>query len=362
MNTELHSRTEDYTVFVEGDELYADMLAAIDAARESVFLETYIIEDDHIGGEIAKSLMQAALTGLDVRLHIDGIGSLAFTLSDWPARLREAGVKVKVFNPPRFVRYAILNRRNHRKILVVDQEHAWLGGFNIHDECSFRHFGDLRWRDTHIRVPAYLARDAAVFFENLWANKRRWQAPTGKPGCAMLVSNHNWRQRHELRRALLRRFRQAKQRIWVTTPYFIPDSRTNRELKAAARRGIDVRVLVPYKSDRPIAQWAARAAYAGLLTAGVRIHEYQPRVIHAKTVLIDSHWSTIGTANIDYRSFFVNFEMNLLSESVTLNAKLAADYEGDLQQSVQIEQLRWSKRSWALRFGEFIAWAARRWL
>ena len=142
----------------------------------------------------------------------------------------------------------------------------------------------------------------------------------------------------------------------------MPDSATQRWLCAAAARGVDVRALVPGKNDVRLVQWAGRAAYSRLLRAGARVYEYQPRTLHAKTVLVDEEWSTVGTANFDYRSFFINYELNLVARSAQLNAALASLFENDLLAAEEIRKQPWANRPWSNRVAEFIGWSARRWL
>jgi len=165
-----------------------------------------------------------------------------------------------------------------------------------------------------------------------------------------------------LRYALQHRFAEARERIWLTTPYFVPDSKTQRWLCAAAGRGVDVRVLVPGKNDVRLVQWAGRAAYSRLLRAGARIYEYQPRTLHAKTLLVDHDWSTVGTANFDYRSFFINYELNLVARSARMNAALAELFAHDLDAADEIRKQPWAGRPLTDRMAEFIGWSARRWL
>ncbi|MDX1454869.1 MAG: phospholipase D-like domain-containing protein [Gammaproteobacteria bacterium] len=353
---------EQFELFREGDDLYDDMLAAIRSARDSVCLESYIFGADELGDAFVEALCDCATRGCRVRVSIDAIGSLGFAVSDGPEQLLNAGVELNWFNPPRFVSLQRLNRRNHRKLLVVDGEQAWLGGFNIHSECSRRLHGDGRWRDTQVRFGGQLARHAQQFFENIWAGNRRQVVVEPESSESIIISNHNWRQRHRYRRNLLNAVRQSQQRVWLTTPYFMPDRPTQLVMAAAAQRGVDVRLLVPYKTDRPMTQWAARAAYANLLAAGVRIFEYQPRLLHAKTALVDESWCTVGTANLDYRSFYVNFEMNLVSANFPLIKSLADDFRQDLEDAEEIIETRWSRRSIAMRVAEVIGWFARRYL
>ena len=160
----------------------------------------------------------------------------------------------------------------------------------------------------------------------------------------------------------LRLLRSAERRLYLTTPYFVPDHRTQNELVAAARRDVDVRLLLPGKSDVPITQWAARAAYRKLLAGGVRVFEYQPRVLHAKTAVIDGAVATVGTANLDYRSLFVNYELNLFSANEGLCAALEAQFLVDLAEAEEVTGPGWSSRPWIQLISESAGWIARRWL
>jgi len=349
-------------IFTEGDELYTDMLEHVRAAHTSVRLECYIFGNDGIGGEFAEALMERARAGVRVQLHLDAFGSLPFAMSEWPGQLREAGVELRWFNPWRITRLLSLNRRNHRKLLVVDDEKAWLGGFNLHEESSRRYHDVQCWRDTHLRMDGRLASEAAEFFDRLWRGERRWQPATPDESGTYLVSNQNLRQLHRFRRLLKLRMRNARRRIWLTTPYFMPDHATQKAMAEAARRGIDVRLLTPFKTDQRIAQWAARAAYAKLLEAGARIYEYRPRILHAKTAVIDDDWCTIGTANLNYRSFFVNYELNLISDCKALAMALAEIFEQDLEDSREVTERAWKRRGWTWRATELIGWLARRYL
>ncbi len=171
-------------------------------------------------------------------------------------------------------------------------------------------------------------------------------------------------------RACLRRLRcsygslfaEARQSIRIATPYFVPDRRTQHGLVEAARRGVEVSLLVPRKSDVPVTLWAARAAYARLLAAGVRIYEYLPRMFHAKTAVMDGNWAIIGTANMDYRSFLLNYELNLFTRDGQLCRQLQAQFERDLAESAEIHLQVWAKRKWTEYFYEIIGWLSRRWL
>ncbi|MCG8434857.1 MAG: phospholipase D-like domain-containing protein, partial [Gammaproteobacteria bacterium] len=259
--------------------------------------------------------------------------------------------------------FAYLNHRNHRKLLVVDERCAYLGGFNIHRESSRRAVGAERWRDSQLGFTGALVEEAARIFDLLWRGDRAWQMAKPDEAGTYLLSNHSWRNRRRLWRVFAYRFRRAHKRIYLTTPYFMPDSRTQHELMLAARRGVDVKLLLPgKKSDRWLTRYAARAAYRRLLDAGVQIFEYLPRMLHAKTVTIDGNWATIGTANMDYRSFFVNFELNLVTRNKALCEHLEHDFANDLRDSAAIDSARWGMRNRLARLIERFAWSIRRWM
>ena len=356
------SRQPEWRLFADGDSLYRDMLQGIDNATRSVHLESYIFANDTTGQRFIDHLCAKAQQGVEVRLHLDAIGSLGLLLSAQANRLKESGVELRWFNPPNHFYLPRLNRRNHRKLLVIDNHIAWLGGFNIQREYSREQVGDACWRDSHIRLEGPLANLAGLYFDKLWQRQRRWRPTSTGNESFHLISNQNLRQTHRFRRLLNRRIKRARNRVWLTTPYFTPDHRTRVALMKAAQRKVDVRLLVPMKSDQRLTQWAARAAYSRLLDAGVRIYEYCPSILHAKTAMIDASWATIGTANLDYRSFFVNYELNLVAQDTALCSTLAEHFTADLSVAREITKDGWRRRGRLRRLTEFIGWLARKWL
>lgn len=347
-------------VFDEGDSLFASMLADIDVARERVWLESYIFEDDSVGGEIVERLLHCAARGVDVRVRVDAFGS-KFGFSGGSARrLGEGGVRFSWCHPWQWLRPWTFHRRNHRKLLVVDSDAAYLGGFNISEVNSRRVEGERRWRDTHLRLTGPIVAAAADAYVAFGKGNLRWRDDGQQ--ALRLLTNHARGCRYRLRCVLRQHLAEARHRIWVTTPYFVPDSSIQHDLAGAAQRGVDVRVLSPAKSDMTVVQWASRAAYSRLLRAGVRLFEYQPRTLHAKTLLVDDDWSTIGTANVDYRSFFINYELNLVARSTRLNRALAISFERDLLVSREIRRRPWSSRPLVDRVAELVGWSARHWL
>jgi len=349
-------------LFFEGDALYAAMLASIAQARTRIWLECYLFAADEIGWQFAQALGARADAGLDVRVHIDAAGAVGRTSAALVAHLRKHGVKVRWFHRWSWRHPLRYNRRNHRKLLVVDGSIAYVGGFNIHRESARAIVGDSRWRDTHAAIEGSLARQAADLFERSWRGRRDRSRTPCRVDAPALLSNHNRACRHRIRCLYAEVFAAARQRICVTTPYFVPDLRILRRLLGAARRGVQVDLLVPERSDVAIAQWAARAFYGRLIRAGVQIHEYRPRMLHAKTIVVDSRWAAVGTANLDYRSLHLNYELLLVTEQAGLCAQLERQFAQDLAQAACVTPRHWAARAWLQRLQERIGYAMRRWL
>lgn len=349
-------------VYTEGDRLYAAMLAAIRKSRCSIKLESYIFADDEIGRRFIAALEERAARGVTVQVHLDAAGSFFWGPRAVQKALVQAGAQFRWFHRWSWRAPLRYNRRNHRKLLVVDGETGFFGGFNIHRENSRQLYGEARWRDTHLEVTGTMARDLQALFDALWQRRQRQSPVTITSGGNELITNYSRRGRRFLHSLFTARFATARKSIHLTTPYLVPDYRTRRGLMRAAQRGVDVRLLVPSKSNEWLAQWAAYAAYANLLAAGVHIHEYLPRMLHAKTLVVDEDWSSVGTANLDYRSFFLNYELNLASQEPSLARTLERQFRQDLKESEQVRPRRWARRSWWLRLLEVIAWAGRHWL
>jgi cardiolipin synthase len=349
-----------FTLFVEGDELYDAMLVDLAATRRAIRLESYIFADDEVGARFVEALCRSASAGVECTLRLDAAGSMGGLHARSLALLRDAGVLLEWSRAWSWRSPGIFHLRNHRKLLVVDDEVAYLGGFNIHRDSSRRAVGDVRWRDTHVRITGDVVQDAAAAFDLPWGPEGAWKRARRSP--AFLLPNRTAKCRHRLRCAYLEGLGAARRRAWLTTPYFVPDRRSRRLLTLLAKRGVDVRLLLPGHSDVPLAQWAGHALYAPMLAAGVRIFEYGGRVLHAKTALADDGWATVGTANFDYRSFFVNDEVNLVTDDAAFVGELAAQFERDLADSVEISEAAWRRRRLTAPVAEAIGWWARRWL
>jgi cardiolipin synthase len=351
-----------WTVFTEGDDLYEAMLADIRRATRSVRLGSYILASDGIGHAFFAELRAAAGRGVAVTVRADHAGSFFDLAAADIERLLAAGVAFRwnrVWSPRHPLR---VNRRDHRKLLVVDEAVLYVGGFNLHAAASRRHVGPSRWRDTHLRAEGEVARLAARIFDDTGQQFEDAVMAARASGATRIIPQRSRRRRNVWRHDLCEVLRHARQRIWLTTPYFIPDRHVQRQLCRAAERGVDVRLLVPDKTDIVVTQWAARAVYARLLSHGVRIFEYLPRILHAKSLVVDGDWAAVGTANLDYRSFFVNDEVNLLTDDGILNGILAGLFLADLDEAREVRADAWGRRWWPAFVAEAMGWALRRWL
>lgn len=351
-------------VWTEGDLLYEEMVGAIGRARRSVRFESFIFADDIVGQRLAQALAERAGAGIVVRVHIDALRVLIDRNQKLINRLRSAGVQLKLFGELRLSRPRAFLRRNHRKLLVVDEQQAFLGGFNIHRQSSRNAVGVCRWRDTHVKLSGPIAKVAAQIFDTMWNG----DPAASFSGCArvadgeMLVADSSRDCRHRLRCLLAAAFAQARRCLYLTTPYFVPPQEIETALADAARRGVDVRLLLPQRSNHAFALAAGQARYGVLLRSGVRIFEYLPRLLHAKTVVVDSQWCTVGTANIDYLSLFANHELNVVSNEAALAHRIEQDFLSDLRDSRELARDTWETRPASARAAEWAAWSMRHWL
>jgi cardiolipin synthase len=321
---------ETIAVYEDGAVTFAAIVEAVDAAHEEVLLETYILRDDRIGTAMREALGAAARRGVRVHVLADAFGSLG-TREDYWRAMADAGVHVRRF--PRSWRHPLRNlQRDHRKIVVVDRAVAFTGGMNIGEEYGSAVTAAGRpWRDTFIRVEGAVARELAAVFAEGWnrAGGGRlpgleavtWEAglppamdDTTTAGPSVLVLDlRPGRAQRETEAVYTALADASRLRLWITTPYFAPPDRGLARLEAAAARGVDVRLLLPGRSDVPVLRHAAHGAYARLLRAGVRIWEYDATVVlHAKTLVVDGYASIVGSSNLDFRSFWLNAECNLL--------------------------------------------------
>ncbi len=333
-------------------------------AKTSIWAEYYIVSDDDTGRRFLDQLADAAARGVEVRLLYDAVGSSRIDRAR-VARLRAAGGEVAVFHPflPVKRRWSLM-LRNHRKLVVVDGTIGFTGGMNVGDEYSGRFkSGGRNFRDTHLELTGPAVADLSVTFAEDWQFATEESVtlpspaepqPAGTATVAVIPSGPD----QDLNASLLAFFAcvtEARKRVWITSPYFIPDDATVRALVAAALGGVDVRILVPAQCDVPIVGSVGRFHFLPLARAGVRLFEYLPSMLHAKTLIVDDDLSYVGSANVDIRSFRLNFEIGALVKCRRFTEKLAARFEENLAQSREIRREDLEHQSFVVRLKTSIA-------
>ena len=347
-------------LLVDGEDTFQALLQAIKTAERHVHLLYYVFETDSVGQAVMEALRQAAERGVQVRLLVDAVGSPSMRGRQL-RQLRKAGIEVARFHPFRLATLRpLLNLRNHRKIAVIDGQVGFAGGINISEEqrSSARRAG---WHDLHLRLQGPIVGWLqGVFAEDWLYVTRRPLAedqlyPQMTPGAlsAQVVASGPDSDSETIHRAYLQAIGDARERVWLVTPYFSPGEPALYALSNAAMRGLDVRLLLPSRSDWRVVAACARSYYDELLARGVKIFEYQPRMLHAKALLVDDDCSLVGSANFDLRSFRLNFEVAVVVYEPSFATQLAAQLTADFAQSRRIGQPR--KLSWLDRLGEAAA-------
>ncbi len=335
----------DVELLIDGAETFASILSGLQAARQSILLQSYIIRDDELGRRVARVLQDRAKAGVSVYLLYDEIGSRGFHKTGLCRQLVMLGVHVAAFNTTQGRRNRFqLNFRNHRKIIVVDGRNAWVGGHNIGIEYLGRHPRIGHWRDTHVRVdgPAVLGIELAFATDWLWATQIpldiEWRYKERAPGdCNVLVFPSDPASEYEEAGLMfLECIVQARERIWIASPYFVPDRAIVAALQLAALRGIDVRILIPDEPDGPVVAMANWAYTRELLPGGINIYRYRDGFMHQKVLLMDNRLAGVGTANFDNRSFRLNFEITLLVQNPSFADQVCRMLERDFAQSTRV--------------------------
>lgn len=366
-------------VLVDGNATYDAMAHAIDQADRSVHLEIYILADDAVGGRLVDRLVRCAQRGVQVRLVLDALGSRSARRRLVPM-LVAAGVAVRIFHPLDWRAPGRSWRRDHRKLLVIDGRIAFTGGINFSESYASRRRSRLSprravrrgWRDTHVQLqgPAVHAFERA--FGTRWQQlapdpaprgeealrARVAQRPAGPTLAGALASSAVDGRPSEIVAAMQAAIGLARRRVWLTQAYFAPDDALLAALCARAHAGADVRLLLPNRSDFYPVQFAARAHYARLLRAGVRVFEYQPAVLHAKTLVVDGLWCSVGSCNLDWRSQHFNDELNAVLLGSEIGAAFERVFERDLAHAQEITLHTWERRGLHRRLAEQLA----RWL
>jgi cardiolipin synthase len=348
-------------IFFNGDEMFASVAQAIEVATREILLETYILKDDATGHKLAERLGRAVARGVKVRVLADAFGSWMTSRAFW-RRLQNLGIEARLFHPfwsklwDHFI-------RDHRKIIVIDGRVSFAGGMNVGNEYgSSRHAKGGLWRDTHARIEGPTAWEMALVFKEGWRRAGGEPFPvssftaTEDHGAKTLVlDSRPGRGYAETASVLAAIVGASRTRLWVTNSYFAPRRSALAVLGRAAQRGVDVRLLLPGVSDIPLVRHAGHGSFSQLLASGVRIFEYQPAILHAKTLVADDYVTVVGSSNLDFRSFHFNAECNVLILDDKTGRRMVHAFETDLVESVEIRRNQWKKRSLPHRIGDSLA-------
>ena len=350
----------EFRLLNDGGEFFARMLAAIEEARRYVLLEMYLVRSGAVATRFIDALGRAAGRGARVCVMFDGFGALGLTRAD-RRRLLDAGVELRFFNPLRLGNRLSNLLRDHRKLLLADGRVAFVGGAGLTDDFAP---GARRgpWRELMVEIQGPVIADWQRAFARTWRRCGPELALVEPPACeahadgaAGRLSLSEARQRSVLANGVLRRIDSATARAWIMSAYFVPSRRFRKALRRAARRGVDVRLLLPgARTDHPWVRQAARRFYGKLLRNGVKIFEYQPRMLHAKMILCDD-WVSIGSSNLDRWSFRWNLEANQEIADADFANTAAAVFAGDFAVSRALSRRYWRQRAWLDRLRETIA-------
>lgn len=356
----LFSEDNDVSIYVDGRKKFDALLRDIRQATDHVHIQYYIIHDDGLGQELVGALTKKAEEGLDVRVLYDHMGSRGIA-PDFYTKLKQVGGIVEVFFP-----HFHLNYRNHRKLAIIDGEIGYIGGFNVGDEYLGldKKFG--YWRDTHLRVQGKVVHALQKRFILDWneASKKhdfvfdeRFFPELPKIGNvgAQIVSSGPDSEWQQIKNGYVQMIHSAKEYIYLQTPYFIPDDTLLDALRIAALSGIDVRIMVPNKPDHMFVYWATLSNVGELLNAGAKIYIYEKGFVHAKTLVADDSIASVGTANIDHRSFRLNFEVNAFLYDQNTAIELREAFEDDIEVSTLLTLEDYEKRSVMIKIKESIS-------
>ena len=366
----------------DGPTTYEAMSKAIGVARDHINMETYIFADDEVGRRFSAELIAKQREGVQVNLIRDSVGTLS-TNSELFTGLEDAGVNLLEFNPVDPLAGEVawdINQRDHRKLLIVDGRIAFIGGINIssvHSGGSISHrsrvpaIGDLPWRDTHLQLEGPVVGELQKLFIQTWEKQkgaalapRNYFPPAEFKGDEVVraIGSSPDEPYSQIYATLISAINSASTEVWLANAYFIPDPQMVEVLNAAVARGVDVRVVVPSRTDSWLVFHAGRAHYTDLLKAGVRIYERQEVLLHVKTAVIDGVWSTVGSTNLDWRSFLHNQEVNAVVLGNRFGDKMRAAFLTDVTRSDEITLKKWRRRSVVVRFKEMMARIWEYWL
>ncbi|MGJ9458263.1 cardiolipin synthase [Oceanobacillus sp. CF4.6] len=359
----IFSQNNHVDILTDGEEKFNALILDLQKATNHIHIQYYIIRSDGLGERLAEVLIKKANEGVDVRLLYDAMGSRSLKKS-YIKRLKNAGVMVEAFFPSKFIFNLKINFRNHRKLTIVDGKVGYIGGFNVGDEYLGKNKKFGYWRDTHLRLTGDAVQNMQTRFILDWNQASHEKvhydehfyntSPSGDIGVQIVSSgpDSEWEQ---IKNGYIKMIMAAKEYVYIQTPYFIPDESLRDALRIAVLSGVDVKIMIPNKPDHPFVYWATLSNSGDLLNAGAEIFIYQNGFLHAKTIIVDGKIASVGTANIDVRSFRLNFEVNAFLYNPVIAEKLVQKFNEDIELSTQMTKKLYEKRSVGVRFKESIS-------
>lgn len=366
-NSAIYSKNNDVEIFTDGNEKFNDLISEMKKAKKFIHIQYYIMSKGELLDRILNVLERKVKEGVEVRVLYDGMGG-RFISKKNIKRMKNAGIKVGVFFPPILGRLNLrFNYRNHRKIVVIDGKTGYVGGFNIGEEYLGRKKKFGYWRDTHLKIRGDAVMDLQIRFvldwnyatkENLFKEEKYFEkCVQNKPGNTgiQIISSGPDSKRQEIRDNYLRLINKAKKSIYIQTPYFIPDEAVLQALNIAAMSGIDVKLMIPCKPDHPFVYWVTYSYSGDLLESGARVYCYDNGFLHAKGMIVDGIVSSYGTANMDMRSFALNFEVNAVIYDRKLSEQLEKEFLKDLDCCSELTKYSYERRNLPIKIKEQIS-------
>lgn len=363
----IYEEGNEVEIFIDGNDKFSALINDLEEAKSFIHMQYYIIKDDELFDRISEVLIRKANEGVVIRLLYDGIGG-RYLKKKTIKKLTDANIKTAVFFPAFLGKFQMrMNYRNHRKLVIIDGKRGYIGGFNIGREYLGldKKFGN--WRDTHLLIKGPAVKSLALRFildwnyaskENLFVDKdlTRFESNYEPGDVAMqIVSSGPDSKRTEIRDNYIKLISKAKNSIYIQTPYFIPDEATLQSLTIAALSGVEVKVMIPCKPDHPFVYWATHSFAGEILASGARVYKYNDGFLHAKGIMVDGKVSSYGTANLDMRSFLLNFEVNAVIYDSKITSDLERIFMEDLKKCIEITPLSYSQRGIVIRFKEQIS-------
>ena len=366
-NDAIYTQHNYVEIFTDGKDKFASLIKDLEQAEDHIHLLYYIVRHDQLGTRIADVLIKKAKEGVEVRLLYDDMGSRLLSRK-FIARLKNAGIHVDAFFPPKIPKVNFkINFRNHRKLAIIDGKIGYIGGFNIGDEYLGKNERFGYWRDTHLKITGDAVRTMQTRFILDWNQASRNDISyeerfyegadsedVGDVGVQIVSSgpDSDWEQ---IKYGYIKMILTAKKYVYIQTPYFIPDESLMDALRIAALSGVEIKIMIPNKPDHPFVYWATLSYIGELLNEGAEVYLYQNGFLHAKTIIVDGNVSSVGTTNIDVRSFRLNFEVNAFLYNKDIAQQLVDVFEYDIKLSTQMTKELYQKRSLGIRFKESVS-------